>query len=668
MRRLSHQILYVLGTMIFLSTLGCGEESTASVDTSKQEGEACGDNTDCVGGLLCDDGVCAAICISECSRACGDDGCGGSCGTCPDSAPFCTQNGCSAECIPDCAARACGDDGCGGSCGQCTSAMPFCSDGQCVQDCDPACDGRSCGADGCGGECGTCEAPLVCQTSTGACATAPGENVTLVGQVVATQDGAPLADVTVSSEDLSAVTDSSGRFEINGLPTGTVEVVATKDLYMEYRAQIFAVSGENPLRIELRGESRIVGTVLSSDSMNPIDAEVSLGFTSSATGPNGSYSLDGLVPGTFTVEFTANGFQTHRESVTLSSGEETTVDVLLEPAGKVVGVVEDENGMRLSDVLVSTDVNIALSDATGSYELTGLSSGSVEVIYAKNGFDPLVRDVNIMSGAPTTANVTMAIGGTGTFRGTVIGANSGQPVANAQVLLSGPSSPSFTTSSDGEFEFIDIPAGLYTASVWGDTIVNKSNIQILINTGGVKVESITVKETQSCAVQTIDGSTGLGLSVQYSVRWSDPALGYPNSFVGSSFTDANGLGLTTCASNAINTFQTFPQNYHAPTLQFMVTPDNQSFQIPHTPHGLISGRVRDSSGGNIDDASVSLLDLNGTVLTSTITAADGSFEITSATSGSATIYVSKPGFTNAARSITLPRTGQISVDIELNAP
>ena len=56
---------------------------------------------------------------------------------------------------PDCGERVCGDDGCGGQCGTCGEGLRCrADDGQC-EPC--SCDGRNCGDDGCGTSCGTCD-------------------------------------------------------------------------------------------------------------------------------------------------------------------------------------------------------------------------------------------------------------------------------------------------------------------------------------------------------------------------------------------------------------------------------------------------------------------------------------------------------------------------------
>ena len=125
-------------------------------------GAFCGiDCGGCGAGQVCLYGQC---CTQQCSgKECGQDGCGGTCGSC---APFdpCVQGTCEA-CVPACDGKECGDDGCGGICGAC-GAGDTCIGGQCLG-CIPKCDDKQCGDDGCGGECGPCLAGQVCNG--GAC-------------------------------------------------------------------------------------------------------------------------------------------------------------------------------------------------------------------------------------------------------------------------------------------------------------------------------------------------------------------------------------------------------------------------------------------------------------------------------------------------------------------
>ncbi|MEC9072399.1 MAG: hypothetical protein VX938_08480, partial [Myxococcota bacterium] len=139
---------------------------------------ACGDIT-----VAPDPVVCEPVCED---RTCGDDGCGGVCGTCEDDQAcaegqcanlICTpeMGGCDGELnlvtcdatgtafdadVPaeDCSASFEGQ----GRCEQTDAdedGVP--EDATCV--CGPVCDGISCGDDGCGGSCGTCSETETCQ-------------------------------------------------------------------------------------------------------------------------------------------------------------------------------------------------------------------------------------------------------------------------------------------------------------------------------------------------------------------------------------------------------------------------------------------------------------------------------------------------------------------------
>ncbi len=71
-----------------------------------------------------------------------------------------------APCIPACDGKACGPNGCGGTCGECSEGTT-CEDTACVPvPCEPVC-AVACGDDGCGGSCGSCLAEQECDPVAG---------------------------------------------------------------------------------------------------------------------------------------------------------------------------------------------------------------------------------------------------------------------------------------------------------------------------------------------------------------------------------------------------------------------------------------------------------------------------------------------------------------------
>ncbi len=133
----------------------------------------------CPPGQACDPdtGDCVPICTPDCQdRECGPDGCGGSCGTCPQGY-YCDRTGlCAFGCQDRCnrGDRACAgnavitcEDTDGDGCVEWSvpiacPAGSQCQDGQCVG-CQPDCTNKECGDDGCGGSCGECGPEMHCQ-------------------------------------------------------------------------------------------------------------------------------------------------------------------------------------------------------------------------------------------------------------------------------------------------------------------------------------------------------------------------------------------------------------------------------------------------------------------------------------------------------------------------
>ncbi len=121
-----------------------GNDGGGGDDTWEDTGGTEGCDPPCAEGEACVEGHCEPCAFAACAGRCCEDG------------EVCADGGC---CRPDCRDLECGDDGCGGSCGTCPGGDECSPTGHC---CVPDCEGRVCGGDGCGGSCGQCEPNLFC--------------------------------------------------------------------------------------------------------------------------------------------------------------------------------------------------------------------------------------------------------------------------------------------------------------------------------------------------------------------------------------------------------------------------------------------------------------------------------------------------------------------------
>jgi len=160
--------------------LVCDEEPvTDGTDCTKFKAcgsDGCGGECgSCPAGSVCNAGQTECVCEPQCQgKVCGDDGCGGSCGNCKANEQ-CSADQTSCECTPECTDRVCGDDGCGGTCAPGCEVAEKCSDEQteCV-DCTPDCTGKVCGDNGCDGTCDPgCGTGEQCAVDQASCVCAP---------------------------------------------------------------------------------------------------------------------------------------------------------------------------------------------------------------------------------------------------------------------------------------------------------------------------------------------------------------------------------------------------------------------------------------------------------------------------------------------------------------
>ena len=200
------------------------------------------------------------------------------------------------------------------------------------------------------------------------------------------------------------------------------------------------------------------------------------GFTTTAA--DGTFTVDGLLPGTYSVAASTPGMAPPPEqTVTIAAaGGNPTVNMSFPSGATLQGRVLDFNGQPLVgvDVTASTATTVvsllggtptSTTDATGAYKITGLSKGAYVLSTNKDGlltFDNKVAHIFAPSDDVTT-NFTAP--GAGTVTGKVTDDNN-NPVPGASLLLFGLNGfAQATTGADGTYTFSGLPNDSYDISI-----------------------------------------------------------------------------------------------------------------------------------------------------------------------------------------------------------
>lgn len=160
-----------------------------------------------------------------------------------------------------------------------------------------------------------------------------------ISGVVTDQDGDPMDDVTVEllddQENLvdDTTTNNDGEYDFTGVGAGTYTVRATEDGYAEDTVSVTITAG-NPdqtdkdlelelLTYEIEGdlEDEDTGDPIGGATVEVFDDDGDLVDTDTTSG-NGHFSIDDLLPGTYTVKITADGYKTYEEDVVITDEDE----------------------------------------------------------------------------------------------------------------------------------------------------------------------------------------------------------------------------------------------------------------------------------------------------------------------------------------------------------
>lgn len=537
------------------------------------------------------------------------------------------------------------------------------------------------------------------------------------GHVTDAGTGGPALGVQVIAYDTGGqvvaqtTADAGGAYTLTGLMTGNYDVEFAPVGSQPYVPQYYsgATTMSSATAVSVTDGSTTGGIDAAMGAGSGIDGKVTSGgqpaagidvtvFGSSgsvvgyaSTDADGAYTVTGLTPGTYTVEFTSptggvnaipqyyNGEETaaSADPVTVTSGQFTTVSTDLPTGGQITGTVTDASthaGLAGVEVYAYSSSGgssgYAYTDANGNYTISSLATGTYAV-----SFGPLDNshigsgqsDVSVTAGSLTSGiNAALATGGT--IAGTITDAVSGHAVGGVEVEAisssSGYPAAGGVSAPDGTYRLGGLSAGNYDVEFAPYTSANSAySTQFYDDATSLASASavpVSLGQTTSGINATLSGGGEVsgtvdgGLSATplsgVSVYLYSPSYQY----YGTATTDANGSfffgGIP--AGSYIAYFSSpssaYTSEYYGGTsaTSFTVTAGQTTTGIDATlpAYGAVSGTVTDgSTQTGVAGVTVAVLNYYGEQIASAVTGAGGAYTVVGVPSGTYTVQFAPIG-------------------------
>lgn len=483
-------------------------------------------------------------------------------------------------------------------------------------------------------------------------------------------------------------TSSDGTFTLDNVPPGQTQLVVNAPGYTTGRQSGLTIEDGkviDNLEIGLETGAKLTGRVVDStgaplsgvavreDDMaggngRTFRMNVGTGEGGAVTDPNGEYTIDALESGEKTFTFNRNGYLTEQKTVNISS-KENRLDVTLSNGQAVMGQVVSDTGTPIGEASVSASSaaegfggRSVPTDAAGNFRFEGLNPGHYTFTASKNGYaQGITRDFDIATGAPV--RIVMKSGGIITGHVTGLGQDE---LSSATVTANGANgSASSPVDSGGNFRIDGSPTGTVrlsarTGQMFGGNARSSSPQTVQVEPGSSVSADIEFKSGTTIRGRvTRAGRPMANASVAFLPR------GGGVSTRSSTQTDNSGVYAAEGLDDGTYLVQVMDLERLSPFATTYTVKGSGNFDIDATG-SYVRGRVVDGSSGEpINGARV---ELRGTGQDGFLagraadTDSNGNFAMESVAAGTYTATVSKTGFGNDTRDVTV---GSTDVDVQV---
>ncbi|WP_129729008.1 carboxypeptidase regulatory-like domain-containing protein, partial [Ectobacillus funiculus] len=505
----------------------------------------------------------------------------------------------------------------------------------------------------------------------------------LTGTVRDAGNGAPLANASIriiNSQGIAVAqttTNGAGNYFIDSLAPGSYSVSFSVG---GYGSQILGAIIRSDVTTTVDANlSRLVGT-LSGTVTNvngiPISGAVIQVFqnnvliASALTDVNGSYTINNLIPGTYSVSSSSPNFSTGVSGALIQANQTTIVNTQLQPnPGTLSGTVTDNNGNPLSGSTVivrdsssSTIVSSTVTNNNGGYIVTNLAPGSYSVTASTNNFQTNSSGAIINSNQTSIVNFSLSPN-PASITGTIRNSITDDPITGASieiriVNLSGSTIATAFTDPSGMYLVNNLAPGTY------GIIVNAPNFQtnsatVTLSPGETKNVSVSLNPSPGGITGTItDAQAGTPIAGAV-IKITDAN----NVLIQSVLTGSQGnysvTGLAPGSYNIIVSANGFQTGLTGAVVQ-AGTITSRDVALEENP-GSIIGTVTPAIAGAI----IQLFSADNIFIASTSATPEGLFQFNNITPSQYIITASAPNFATAIVGATVLPNQTTSVSITL---
>ncbi len=336
----------------------------------------------------------------------------------------------------------------------------------------------------------------------------------IAGVVFDKSSGKTLGNVTVfiKEKNISVITGDDGAYKFENIEPGSYTLIFQAKGYAPSTQVVDVKPGQPAIKnVELVPAKAvyITGVVYDKETNRPIgNARVLVKELNVEvrTDDDGSYKIENIVPGAYTLIFTAPGYQSYSASIAvedkpvvkdgyLTKAEEVEVQKVEVKLGSIAGIVYDKTtNAPISGVQITLKEKgkVLTTDQSGAFRFDSLPEGTYTVSFTAEGYLPYSEIVTISGGQPYTMKVMLAPvpkKKTASLTGKVSDAESGKGIAGAVVKLEGVSS--VQTDPNGIYKMENIPVGAYTITVSAPDY--KSYTEVIKLTEGANVKNFALR-------------------------------------------------------------------------------------------------------------------------------------------------------------------------------